>query len=82
MQRTNVECSWDNDNKNGAHSAAQISIDDKDDEIMIIPKGGNKKKTTASAWRRLQESDMSQYMASESDSDGDELSGHSNLKTR
>ena len=49
---------------------------------MIIPKGGNKKKTTASAWRRLQESDMSQYMASESDSDDDEPSGHSNLKTR
>lgn len=69
-----MECTWDNDDgKKRPLGQMQLSAGaDDDDDIMMIPKGSTKKNTTASAWRRLQESDMSQYMASESDSDDNE----------
>jgi hypothetical protein len=52
----------------------KMSGDDGDEgeEVMMVPKGGTKRNTTASAWRRLHESDMSQYMASGSESDSDD----------
>ena len=71
-----MECTWDNDDGKKRLGKMQLSTrDDDDDDVMMIPKGSTKKNTTASAWRRLQESDMSQYMASESDSDGNDESG-------